>query len=85
MIDPSPRDPVLDRTAGASIATPSAKLDPPLKPAPSMFADWQFWLVTLIAVAAAAYLTRPLWRKKTTGKKQRITLTIGGQPVDRHR
>lgn len=50
-----------------------------------MLLDWQFWLVTLVALGAAAYLTRPLWRKKAAGKKQRITLTIGGQPVDRQR
>ncbi len=44
--------------------------------------DWQFWAVTVIAIAAGAFLLRPLWRKaRGSGKQRRATLTIGGKPI----
>ena len=47
--------------------------------------DWEFWLVTGVALAAGAWLLRGLIpgirRKKRT--QRRTTLTIGGKPVDR--
>jgi hypothetical protein len=49
--------------------------------------DWQFWVVTLIALIAAALVLRAIipdkwqpWRKKSKGSK--ATLTIGGAPVN---
>lgn len=58
------------------------------------FADPQFWIVTAIALVAAAYLVwklaprRLIPRKRSAGRK-RATLTIGGRPpgqgpTDRH-
>ncbi|MBN8644468.1 MAG: hypothetical protein J0L61_04405 [Planctomycetes bacterium] len=47
--------------------------------------DWQFWLVTLVVGAAAAWLLRglvPLIRG-TKGRSQRATLTVSGKPVAR--
>lgn len=45
--------------------------------------DWQFWVVTLAAVLAGAYVLRELipwpW-KKPKGKP--TTLTIGGRSVE---
>ncbi len=44
--------------------------------------DWQFWVVTIIALAAGAFLLRPLWSKaRGSGKQRRATLTIGGKPI----
>jgi hypothetical protein len=52
--------------------------------------DWQFWLVTLIATFALAYLVRKLlpdrlkpWRKGPRGKS--TSLTIGGKAVEQPR
>lgn len=46
--------------------------------------DWQFWVVTLLVLAAASYL---VWQvagavraRKRRGR--RATLTVGGKPVD---
>lgn len=48
------------------------------------FADWQFWLVTLIALVALWLMLRPLLPprlggKRGRGKRTRATLTIGGR------
>ncbi len=40
--------------------------------------DWQFWVVTAIAIAALCTLKRVLAPRKR-GKK--TTLTVGGQPL----
>jgi hypothetical protein len=48
--------------------------------------DWQFWVVTLIALCAALYLLRsilpiPFLSKRAKAKKQqkRVSITIGGK------
>lgn len=46
--------------------------------------DWQFWVVTAIALLAAVWLLRPLipgLRKRRARSTQRVTLTIGGNPT----
>ncbi len=44
--------------------------------------DWQFWTVSVIAIAAGGFLLRPLWSKaRGSGKQRRATLTIGGKPI----
>ncbi len=40
--------------------------------------DWQFWVVTLIAIGALWMLKRTLLPKK---KGTKATLTVGGKPV----
>lgn len=52
--------------------------------------DWQFWVVSLLALGAAGYLLRnvlpvPFFSKRAKRKKHesRATLTVGGQRVDR--
>jgi len=49
--------------------------------------DWQFWAVTIVMLAAAGYLARPLWRKLrgVKGKRTSATLTIGGEPVSKRK
>lgn len=47
--------------------------------------DWQFWVVTVVAFAAAAWLVwrlapHRLFRAKRRGSKP-ATLTVGGRPV----
>lgn len=45
--------------------------------------DWQFWVVTVVVGAAAAWLLRglvPLIRG-AKGRSQRATLTVSGKPV----
>ena len=45
--------------------------------------DWQFWAVSLIALAAVIFLARPLLRKaRGRDKEKRATLTIGGKAVE---
>lgn len=49
--------------------------------------DWQFWVVTLVALAAAAWLVYKLFPRRLLGKRRRAparraTLTIGGRPVE---
>jgi len=45
--------------------------------------DWQFWAVTAIMVAAAAYILWQLLPRLTgrKGRRHKATLTIGGKPV----
>lgn len=66
--------------------TPSAPSDPA---APLPVGDWQFWLVTALALIAAAWLLRgvlpiPSLRARLRRKKQtkRATLTIDGRSVE---
>ncbi|MBK7403764.1 MAG: hypothetical protein IPJ41_03795 [Phycisphaerales bacterium] len=56
-------------------------------PAGLPISDWQFWVVTLIALAAAAWIVRKLlprrWsRRSKTAAAKRATLTVGGRPVE---
>ncbi len=48
-----------------------------------LLTDWQFWVVTLAALGALAYMLRGVIRaafgKKAKGKA--ATLTVGGKPV----
>lgn len=43
------------------------------------FNDWQFWVVTLVALASLWLLKLVLLPKK---KGTKATLTVGGKPVD---
>ena len=55
--------------------------------------DWQFWMVTILALLAAGFILRPLipstrrksgcgsCPKETSSKKTRATLTIDGERV----
>lgn len=52
--------------------------------------DWQFWAVTLIALAAAAWLLKgvlpiPYLTKRAKAKKQtkRVSLTVEGKSPDK--
>lgn len=50
--------------------------------------DWQFWVVTLLALLAAAWLIRGLARfllhsRKGKAAPKRATLTIDGRPAAR--
>ncbi|HYD01984.1 MAG TPA: hypothetical protein VEB22_12220 [Phycisphaerales bacterium] len=54
--------------------------------------DWQFWVVTLLAVCALAYLLRnvlpvPFFSKRARRRKHesRATLTVGGRQVEGRR
>ena len=52
--------------------------------------DWQFWVVTVIAVIALLWLGRSVMRvalprKKRRGVAKRTTLTMGGKAVRRSR
>ncbi len=44
--------------------------------------DWQFWVVTIIAIGALWMLKRVLMPKK---KGTKATLTMGGKPVPRRK
>ncbi|MFM9958494.1 MAG: hypothetical protein ACKVZJ_10480 [Phycisphaerales bacterium] len=49
--------------------------------------DWQFWVVTLLVLAAAVYL---VWQvvgavRARRGRARRATLTVGGRPVGEKR
>ncbi len=59
-------------------------------PAPLPVGDWQFWVVTVLAIIAAGWLLRgvlpiPALRARLRRNKQtkRATLTIDGQSVSR--
>lgn len=43
--------------------------------------DWQFWVVTIVSLAALLMLRRVLMPRK---KGKKTTLTVGGQPVGRN-
>lgn len=52
--------------------------------------DWQFWVVTALAVLAAAWMLRgvvpvPFLSRRAKRKKQerRATLTVGGRAVEK--
>ncbi len=52
--------------------------------------DWQFWVVTVLALAAAAYLLREVlparvspFKKRTRGSSVKTSLTVGGKSVER--
>jgi hypothetical protein len=48
------------------------------------YADWQFWAVTLIALAAAAWLLRGLRPGRRRRRAQRrVSLTIGGKTPEK--
>lgn len=51
--------------------------------------DWQFWIVTILAIAAAVVMLRPILSRVTRrGSKRRSTrasLTIEGRQVGRSR
>ena len=52
--------------------------------------DWQFWVVTAIALIAVLWIARSLARvmlprRKRRGASKRTTLTVGGKPVERSR
>lgn len=54
---------------------------------PFPVADWQFWVVTLIALGAASWIAVKLFPRRLLGKRRRpparrATLTIGGRPVE---
>lgn len=56
---------------------------PPLLP----WTDWQFWVVTVVALLAAAWIVRRMLPKRLLGgarrgAAKRATLTIGGRAVD---
>jgi hypothetical protein len=49
--------------------------------------DWQFWVVTGVAILAAAWIVYRLAPRRLFGKRRRhgakhATLTIGGRPVE---
>ncbi len=51
--------------------------------------DWQFWVVSVLALAALAYLLREvlperisIFKKRARGKNVKTSLTIGGKSVD---
>ncbi|MBL4590361.1 MAG: hypothetical protein JKY96_00220 [Phycisphaerales bacterium] len=46
------------------------------------FNDWQFWVVTIIAIGALWMLKRVLMPKK---KGTKATLTVGGKPITKHK
>jgi hypothetical protein len=46
------------------------------------WSDWQFWVVTLIAIGALWMLKGVLLPKK---KGTKTTLTVGGKPVDKRK
>lgn len=43
--------------------------------------DWQFWVVSVLALAGLAWLLRPFWpgRRPGRGGKQKVALTVGGK------
>jgi hypothetical protein len=50
--------------------------------------DWQFWVVTALALLAAGYIAHRVlppkwlpWKKKPKGRS--ATLTVGGKPVEK--
>lgn len=49
--------------------------------------DWQFWVVTALALLAVLWLARSVlpWgsRKKRPGKSTRVSITIGGKPPEK--
>lgn len=46
--------------------------------------DWQFWIVTIIAIAALAMIGRTFYRKrKKRSGKRRAQLTIEGKNLKR--
>lgn len=59
----------------------------PRSAAPPKFpvGDWQFWIVTTVAIVATIWLFRKLLPKRVFGGRRRggkpATLTIGGRPV----
>lgn len=56
----------------------------PPQPSPALpLGDWQFWVVTAIALVAAAALLRAIWPRNRRGATQRATLTIGGRVPDK--
>jgi len=44
--------------------------------------DWQFWIVTIVALAALAVFVRMLIPKK---KGKKTSLTVGGQPMGKRK
>ncbi len=51
-------------------------------------ADWQFWAVTIVALAALTFLLRRTlprlaWWRKRRPPGRRATLTVRGRAVDR--
>ncbi len=55
----------------------------PLTVAALPLGDWQFWVVSLIALGAVLFLAKPLLRKaRGRDKEKRATLTIGGKAVE---
>ena len=40
------------------------------------FGDWQFWLVTLVALAGLAFVVRPFLPRKRKSSGRRVSLTI---------
>ncbi|HZW10608.1 MAG TPA: hypothetical protein VFF69_11955 [Phycisphaerales bacterium] len=49
--------------------------------------DWQFWVVTGIAISAAAWIVYKLFPRRALGKRRsgpakRATLTVAGRPVE---
>jgi len=45
--------------------------------------DWQFWVVTVAALGAAAVIVRNLWPRKRRRRARRATLTVEGKPLER--
>jgi flagellar biosynthesis/type III secretory pathway M-ring protein FliF/YscJ len=41
--------------------------------------DWQFWVVTVLAILAAWFIIRPILRKRRRGQRRKVKLTIGGK------
>jgi len=48
--------------------------------------DWQFWLVTAIALTGAWFVVKPFlpksWKPKPKARPTRARLTIGGKPPE---
>ncbi len=51
--------------------------------------DWQFWVVTLIFIAAIAWMARGFLpgskSRKARGKSTRVSLTVGGKSPDKNK
>ncbi|MDQ7012356.1 MAG: hypothetical protein Q9O74_00495 [Planctomycetota bacterium] len=65
------------------LPTPQPEVSPPMFPV----GDWQFWVVTAIALVAVVWLGRRLLPKRFFRSRRRgakpATLTISGKPVER--
>lgn len=67
------------------VSAAMAMLPPTAAPPKFPVGDWQFWIVTTVAIVAAVWLFRRLLPKRLFGGHRRggkpATLTIGGRAV----